>query len=82
MVDQIMIHLINMVVDLFELTDVIFSSFDGWIYVIAAFTIYTIFRFLLFPLMGGRTIQMGSDIVKSPDDVATGLEKPKRKKGN
>lgn len=75
MVTDFMMTFVSMIVYLLDLFNYILTSFGAWIYFIAGFTIFTIFRFVLFPLLGGRSINLGSDRVSKSN-------KSKSKEGN
>lgn len=40
----------------FEIVKILFDYFGAWSWIFGAFCIYTIYRFLLKPLLGGRAI--------------------------
>lgn len=48
----------------FELFDRVYSEFDAWGLVIGAVTVYTIYRFLLKPIVGGSLASGSSDKAK------------------
>lgn len=45
----------------FEWMKDIFTVFDAWTWILGAFGVYTVYRFLLSPLLGGRQIPRDSD---------------------
>lgn len=65
MVEHFLREIYTVILQMFSWTDQIFTKFDGWTFVFAAFTIVTIFRFVLYPLLGGKTVTAGSDFVKT-----------------
>lgn len=72
--------LINMFTRLFDYLDVLFSKLGAWSYVLGFFLIYTIYRLILAPVLGGVVRAGQSDMVKkvrNKDSVqgVSGLEK-------
>lgn len=72
--------LINMFTRLFDYLDVLFSKLSAWSYVLGFFLIYTIYRLILAPVLGGVVRAGQSDMVKkvrNKDSVqgVSGLEK-------
>lgn len=56
--------LINMFTRLFDYLDVLFSKLGAWSYVLGFFLIYTIYRLILAPVLGGVVRSGQSDMVK------------------
>lgn len=87
MVGQCMNICLSGIGAVFGFLEQIFDSLDGWSYVIGAFMIYTVFRVLLVPVIGGAISSGTSDMAmklkqnykdgKNPQAV-TGLEKSKK----
>ena len=56
--------LINMFSRLFQYLDVLFTKLGAWSYVLGFFLIFTIYRLILAPVLGGVLASGRSDIVK------------------
>ena len=78
---------IQMLIDifdfLFEQVTRLYDSLGAWSFVIGAFTVYTIYRLLLAPVLGGAIRSGQSDMVRkirsdNKPQAVTGLEKSRK----
>lgn len=83
MVGNVTIMLGDMFVQLLALFERIFTELGGWSIWIGAFTIFTIARLLIIPILGGVISAGQSDIVKEIRKGASSdkAKKPSEKKG-
>lgn len=84
--EEVLVLLANMFKEIFKIVDKIYTSFNAWSLVIGAFTIYTIYRLLLVPVMGSAIHSGASDMVRSfknreKAEGVSGLEKKGRSNG-
>lgn len=63
--EEVLVVLAEMFKKIFALVDKVYTSFNAWSLVIGAFTIYTIYRLLLVPVMGSAINSGASDMVRS-----------------
>lgn len=84
MVGEVTIMLGDMFVQLLALFERVYSALDGWAIWIGAFTIFTIARMLIIPILGGVISAGQSDIVKEIRKGASSdkAKKPSGKKGS
>ena len=64
MVGEILGILAQMFSDLFSMFDEVFTKLDAWGLLLGAFLVFTIYRLLLVPIVGGLIRSGQSDIVK------------------
>lgn len=64
MVTEVLGLLVQMFSDLLGLFDEVFTELGAWSYVLGAFLVFTIYRLLLVPIVGGLVRSGQSDIVK------------------
>ena len=64
MVGQALSILAQMFSDLFGLFDEVFTKLDAWGLLLGAFLVYTIYRLLLAPVLGGLISSGASDVVR------------------
>lgn len=64
MVSEILGILAQMFGDLFGLFDEVFTKLDAWGLVLGAFLVFTIYRLLLAPVVGGIVRSGQSDVVR------------------
>lgn len=82
--EEVLNLLAYMFKEIFKIADKIYTSYNAWSLVIGAFTIYTIYRLLLVPVLGSAINSGASDMVRSfknrekPEGVS-GLEKKGKK---
>lgn len=90
MVGEILGLLAQMFSDLFSLFDEVFTKLDAWGLLLGAFLVFTIYRLLLVPVVGGLIRGGSSDVVRYVRDDAkivknaqgvSGLEKARKKNG-
>lgn len=90
MVGEILAILAQMFSDLFGLYDEVFTKLDAWGLLFGAFLVFTIYRLLLVPVVGGLIRGGASDVVRYVRDDAkigknaqgvSGLEKAGKKNG-
>lgn len=90
MVGEILAILAQMFSDLFGLYDEVFTKLDAWGLLLGAFLVFTIYRLLLVPVVGGLIRGGASDVVRYVRDDAktvknaqgvSGLEKAGKKNG-
>lgn len=90
MVGEILGILAQMFSNLFSLFDEVFTKLDAWGLLLGAFLVFTIYRLLLVPVVGGLIRGGASDVVRYVRDDAkivknaqgvSGLEKARKKNG-
>lgn len=58
----------SLVIAIVNWFDILFNKSEVWPLVFGSFFMFSIYRFILGPLFGGRTLNIGSDRVKRKDD--------------
>lgn len=90
MVGEVLGILAQMFSDLLGLFDEVFTKLDAWGLLLGAFLVYTIYRLLLVPVVGGVISGGTSDVVRNIREnekakrnvqVVSGLEGAKKKNG-
>lgn len=90
MVGEVLGILAQMFSDLFGLFDEVFTKLDAWGLLLGAFLVFTIYRLLLVPIVGGVISGGTSDVVRNIREnekakrnvqVVSGLEGAKKKNG-